>query len=109
MSKDEQVTMDLVDITYVDLNKAKTRPVQGEIISPETITEQSGYIEPKRQIEDMIMAGRRLDEARKINTISSLKSLLMNLHMILRGRKISTFQTLHKCNLRLMNDSENRG
>lgn len=65
MNKEKQSTMPLVDITYVDLNKAKTRPVQGEIISSETITEQSGYIEPKRQIEDMIMAGRRLDEARK--------------------------------------------
>ena len=34
-------------------------------MTSDTQTEQSGYVDPKRQIEDMILAGRRLDEARK--------------------------------------------
>ena len=63
--KDVQAEMPLVDVKYIDLNTAKTRGIKGEVLSDESITEQSGYIDPKRQIEDMIMAGRRLDEARK--------------------------------------------
>ena len=51
--------------TYVDLNVAKSNPPKGEVLTSDTQTEQSGYIDPKRQIEDMILAGRRLDEARK--------------------------------------------
>nr|WAE43379.1 MAG: hypothetical protein [Microviridae sp.] len=35
-----------------------------EVNSGELITEQSGYISPQRQIEDMILAGRRLAEGR---------------------------------------------
>ena len=33
----------------------------GETNSGEIITEQAGYISPQRQIEDMILAGQRLD------------------------------------------------
>ena len=51
--------------SYVDLNFAKSNPPKGEVLTSDTQTEQSGYIDPKRQIEDMILAGRRLDEARK--------------------------------------------
>ena len=51
--------------TYVDLNVAKSNPPKGEVLTGDTQTEQSGYVDPKRQIEDMILAGRRLDEARK--------------------------------------------
>lgn len=51
--------------TYVDLNSAKSNPPKGEVLTQDTQTEQSGYVDPKRQIEDMILAGRRLDEARK--------------------------------------------
>ena len=50
---------------YVDLNNAKSNPPKGEVLTSDTQTEQSGYVDPKRQIEDMILAGRRLDEARK--------------------------------------------
>ena len=50
---------------YVDLNTAKSNPPKGEVLTSDTQTEQSGYVDPKRQIEDMILAGRRLDEARK--------------------------------------------
>ena len=35
-----------------------------EINSGELITEQAGYIPPKKQIEDMINAGRRLSDSR---------------------------------------------
>ena len=35
-----------------------------EKVSDETITESAGYVSSDRQIEDMIMAGRRLNEAR---------------------------------------------
>ena len=61
--KDVQAEMPLVDVKYIDLNTAKTRGIKGEVLSDESMTEQSGYIDPKRQIEDMIMAGRRLDES----------------------------------------------
>ena len=61
---DVQVVKPLIDVKYVDLNKAKESLPVGEVLSSESMTEQSGYIDPKRQIEDMIMAGHRLDEAR---------------------------------------------
>nr|WAE43602.1 MAG: hypothetical protein [Microviridae sp.] len=35
-----------------------------EVNSGELITEQAGYIPPKKQIEDMILAGQRLNESR---------------------------------------------
>ena len=60
-----QKTMPLQVIKYVDVNEAKLTPPQGEVLTSDTQTEQAGYIEPKRQIEDMILAGRRLDEARR--------------------------------------------
>lgn len=63
--KSKQLEMEAVNVTYVDLNKAKTTPQKGEEVSDELITEQAGYVDPKRQIEDMILAGRRLDEARR--------------------------------------------
>ena len=63
--KSKQLDMQMVNVTYVDLNKAKTTPQKGEEVSDELITEQAGYVDPKRQIEDMILAGRRLDEARR--------------------------------------------
>lgn len=50
---------------YIDINSAKDNPFKGEILSKECITEQSGYIDPKTQIEDMILAGRRLNDYRK--------------------------------------------
>lgn len=52
-------------IKYVDVNEAKMTPPKGEVLTSDTQTEQAGYIDPKRQIEDMILAGRRLDEARR--------------------------------------------
>lgn len=38
---------------------------KGEPGGGEVITEQSGYIPPQVQIEQMILAGQRLDQARK--------------------------------------------
>ena len=36
-----------------------------EVLDSKSETEQAGYISPKQQIEQMILAGRRLDDSRK--------------------------------------------
>lgn len=49
---------------YVGVNDAKAKPPTYEKLSSELLTEQAGYVPPKIQIENMILAGRRLNEAR---------------------------------------------
>ena len=85
---------------YVDLNTAKSNPPKGEVLTSDTRTEQSGYVDPKRQIEDMILAGRRLDEARKNQYDFPSGKILTRIFMTLPGRVISTFRMRLKCNLR---------
>ena len=55
----------LVDVEYFDLKKAKTCERKYEVLDGSSETEQAGYISPQRQIENMILAGRRLDQFRK--------------------------------------------
>ena len=57
--------MPVIDVEYVDVNKAKKTPPSAELCDPKSETEQAGYIPPQRQIEDMMLAGRRLDDYRK--------------------------------------------
>lgn len=54
-----------IDTSYVDLKTAKTRERVYEKVDSKSETEQAGYISPQNQIENMILAGRRLDEYRK--------------------------------------------
>ena len=49
---------------YIDRNKAATRERTYERPDPVSLTEQAGYIPPQEQIESMILAGQRLNEAR---------------------------------------------
>ena len=49
---------------YMDRNTVVTRKRNYEKIDSSSITEQSGYIPPERQIQDMMNAGRRLQEYR---------------------------------------------
>ena len=49
---------------YMDRNTVVTRKRNYEKIDSKSITEQSGYIPPDRQIQDMMNAGRRLQEYR---------------------------------------------
>ena len=50
---------------YVDRNIAATRERQYEVLDPHSETEQAGYIPPQVQIENMMLAGQRLDQSRK--------------------------------------------
>ena len=49
---------------YMDRNTVVTRKRNYEKIDSSSITEQGGYIPPERQIQDMMNAGRRLQEYR---------------------------------------------
>ena len=49
---------------YIDRNTAATRERTYERPDPVSLTEQAGYIPPQEQIESMILAGQRLNEAR---------------------------------------------
>lgn len=62
---DKQIVMPTIDVSYVDLCKAKTREKVHEVLDSKSETEQAGYISPQKQIENMILAGRRLDDYRK--------------------------------------------
>ena len=50
---------------YVDRNVAASRERQYEVLDPHSETEQAGYIPPQVQIENMMLAGQRLDQSRK--------------------------------------------
>lgn len=45
--------------------KYERTPYNGEKLDQKSITETAGYIPPKIQIEQMILAGQRLNESRK--------------------------------------------
>ena len=49
---------------YIDRNTAAIRERTYERPDPVSLTEQAGYIPPQDQIESMILAGQRLNEAR---------------------------------------------
>ena len=53
------------NVVYVDRNIAATRERQYEVLDPHSETEQAGYIPPQIQIENMILAGERLNQTRK--------------------------------------------
>ena len=53
------------NVVYVDRNIAATRERQYEVLDPHSETEQAGYIPPQVQIENMMLAGQRLDQSRK--------------------------------------------
>ena len=50
---------------YVDRNVAAIRERQYEVLDSHSETEQAGYIPPQTQIENMILAGERLNQTRK--------------------------------------------
>ena len=50
---------------YVDRNVAASRERKYEVLDPHSETEQAGYIPPQIQIENMILAGERLNQTRK--------------------------------------------
>ena len=50
---------------YYDRNTVVSRKRQYEVIDPHSETEQAGYIPPQIQIENMILAGERLNQSRK--------------------------------------------
>jgi hypothetical protein len=50
---------------YVDRNVAATRERKYEVLDSKSETEQAGYIPPQIQIENMILAGERLNQSRK--------------------------------------------
>ena len=50
---------------YFDRNTVTSRKREYEVIDPHSETEQAGYIPPQVQIENMILAGQRLDQSRK--------------------------------------------
>ena len=50
---------------YVDRNVAAARERQYEVLDSKSETEQAGYIPPQIQIENMILAGERLNQSRK--------------------------------------------
>ena len=50
---------------YVDRNVAAVRERQYEVLDSKSETEQAGYIPPQIQIENMILAGERLNQTRK--------------------------------------------
>ena len=52
-------------VVYVDRNVAATRERQYEVLDSHSETEQAGYIPPQVQIENMILAGQRLDQSRR--------------------------------------------
>ena len=93
--KNKQLTFDTV---YVGVNQAKAKPPTFEELSKEMITEQAGYVPPKIQIENMILAGRRLNEAR-LNQFDfpNEDSIDENAKMIRHVRAISISRTPLKC------------
>lgn len=64
MVKEVQIKTPLIDTKYVDVNEAKTRKKSFEVVDSSSETEQAGYIPPQKQIENMILAGQRLDQSR---------------------------------------------
>lgn len=64
-TKSVQTEMPLIDTVYVDVNKAKTRKKSYEEVDSSSETEQAGYIPATKQIENMILAGKRLDSSRQ--------------------------------------------
>ena len=50
---------------YFDRNTVTSRKRVYEVIDPHSETEQAGYIPPQVQIENMILAGQRLDASRR--------------------------------------------
>ena len=50
---------------YFDRNTVTSRKREYEVIDPHSETEQAGYIPPQIQIENMILAGQRLDASRR--------------------------------------------
>lgn len=50
---------------YVDRNVAASRERKYEVLDSKSETEQAGYIPPQIQIENMILAGERLNQTRK--------------------------------------------
>lgn len=50
---------------YFDRNTVTSRKREYEVIDPHSETEQAGYIPPQVQIENMILAGQRLDASRR--------------------------------------------
>ena len=49
---------------YVDRNVAAARERKYEVLDSQSKTEQAGYIPPQIQIENMILAGERLNQTR---------------------------------------------
>ena len=50
---------------YIDRNTVVIRDRQYEVMYPHSETEQAGYIPPQIQIENMMLAGQRLDDSRR--------------------------------------------
>ena len=50
---------------YLGINDAKARMWEGQKDFDPSETEQSGYVSPQKQIENMMLAGQRLDIARR--------------------------------------------
>lgn len=50
---------------YIDRNLAASRVRKYEELSTKSETEQAGYVPPQIQIENMLLAGHRLAEARR--------------------------------------------
>ena len=50
---------------YVDRNVAAARERKYEVLDSQSKTEQAGYIPPQIKIENMILAGERLNQTRK--------------------------------------------
>lgn len=50
---------------YMDRNNIVDRDRQYEVLDPHSETEQAGYIPPQIQIENMMLAGQRLDSSRR--------------------------------------------
>ena len=53
------------NVVYVDRNLAASRERTYEVLDSKSETEQAGYIPPQIQIENMMLAGQRLDQSRK--------------------------------------------
>ena len=64
MATKSVIEMPLIDTVYIDVNKAKTRKKSYEEVDTSSETEQAGYIPATKQIENMILAGQRLDASR---------------------------------------------
>ena len=93
---------------YRKIDDAKYKKLPIITPNPESETEQAGYIPPKVQIENMILAGQRLDKKLVLSMTSSLRKILTRIFMTLLDQVTMIWRMLRSPLLMLRLASERR-